>query len=74
MTNQSFEATRRTAIDVALIAGFLILDWLRFHDILKPEAPTVADWLTGVLSMLVFYVALESLIRSSTPRCRGEAK
>lgn len=74
MTTQTFEATMRKAIDVALIGGFLILDWLRFHDIFKPEAPTVADWLTGVLSILVFYVAIESLIRSSIPRYRSEAK
>jgi hypothetical protein len=55
----------RRAIDVMLILGFLALDWLRFHDILKPgETPTVADWLTGVLSLLVFYVAVRSLLGS----------
>lgn len=74
MTNQSFEVATSKVIDVALVVGFVILDWLRFHDIFKPEAPTVADWLTGVLSLLVFYGALESLDRSSTPRHRGEAK
>lgn len=74
MTNQSFEAATRKVIDVALVVGFVILDWLRFHDIFKPQAPTVADWLTVALSLLVFYVALESLGRSSTPRYRGEAK
>jgi len=52
----------RRAIDVVLITGFLILDWLRFHDIFKPEMPTAADWLTGVLSLLVIYVALASLV------------
>ena len=52
----------RRAINVMLIVGFLVLDWLRFHDILKPEAPTAADWLTGILSLLVFYVALNSLL------------
>ena len=49
------------AINVILIAGFIVLDWLRFHDIFKPEVPTAADWLTGVLSLLVFYVAVKSL-------------
>ena len=49
-----------------LIASFLFLDWLRFHDILKPgEVPTVADWLTGFLSLLVFYVAFKSLLCST---------
>lgn len=52
----------RQAINVMLIVGFLVLDWLRFHDILKPEAPTAADWLTGILSLLVFYVAVNSLL------------
>lgn len=63
----------RKSIDMVLIAGFLILDWLRFHDIFKPEAPTVADWLTGALSLLVFYVALESLIGRGIANRTGEA-
>jgi hypothetical protein len=55
----------RKGVAIVLIAGFAIFDWLRFHDILKPEAPTVADWLTGALSILVFYVAAQSLIAGS---------
>jgi hypothetical protein len=68
------EAWMRKLIDVVLIGGFLILDWLRFHDIFKPEVPTAADWLTGALSLLVFYVAIESLIRRSVARRAGEAR
>lgn len=49
-------------INWVLVIGFIILDWLRFHDILKPETPTMADWLTGVLSLLVFYVAVKALL------------
>ena len=52
----------KKGIDILLIVGFAILDWLRFHDVLKPEAPTGADWLTGALSILVFYIAVQSLI------------
>jgi hypothetical protein len=53
----------RQAVNVVLIVGFVMLDWLRFHDILKPgETPTAADWLTGSLSILVFYVAINSLV------------
>lgn len=53
----------KQAVSLILIGGFLVLDWLRFHDILKPgEAPTAADWLTGFLSLLVFYVATNSLL------------
>lgn len=56
----------RQVVNMVLIAGFLFLDWLRFHDILKPgEVPTVADWLTGFLSLLVFYVAFKSLLGST---------
>ncbi len=50
------------AINAVLIAGFILLDWLRFHDIFKPEGPTGANWLTGLLSLLVIYVALRSLV------------
>lgn len=50
------------AINVVLIIGFIVLDWLRFHDIFKPEVPTAADWLTGLLSLLVFYVAVKPLL------------
>jgi hypothetical protein len=55
------EVQVRQAIDATLIAGFIVLDWLRFHDILKPEAPSAADWLSGLLSLGVFYVAIKSL-------------
>lgn len=51
----------RKSVSIVLIVGFLVLDWLRFHDIFKPERPTLADWLTGVLSLFVFYLALVSL-------------
>jgi hypothetical protein len=52
----------RQVIDATLIAGFIVLDWLRFHDILKPEVPSAADLLTGLLSVGVFYVAMKSLV------------
>ena len=52
----------RKWIHPVLIGGFILLDWLRFHDVLKPETPTLADWLTGGLSLLVFYVAAQSLM------------
>lgn len=67
-------AGTRKLLDVVLIVGFLILDWLRFHDIFKPEVPTAADWLTGALSLLVFYVAIESLIGRSLASRAGEAR
>ena len=63
---RTLEVQVRRTIDVVLIVGFVILDWLRFHDMLKPEAPTAADWLTGALSLLVFYVAASSLLEART--------
>lgn len=51
------------AVNIILIVGFIILDWLRFHDIFKPEIPTAADWLTGALSLLVFYVAAKGVLK-----------
>lgn len=56
------------AINIVLIVGSVILDWLRFHDILKPEPPTAADWLSGLLSLLVFYVATRSILASQERR------
>ena len=50
-----------------LILGFLLLDWLRFHDILKPEAPTPADWLTFALSLAVFYSIWEGSRHRHSP-------
>ena len=51
------------AVNIILIVGFIILDWLRFHDIFKSEIPTAADWLTGALSLLVFYVAAKGVLK-----------
>ncbi len=58
----------RKIIGYVLIGGFVALDWLRFHDIFKPETPTFADWLTGVLSLLVFYCAWERLAGGNRQR------
>lgn len=48
-----------------LIVGFLVVDFLFFHDIFKPgETITVSQYLTGFLSLLVFAVAIRSLSSS----------
>ena len=55
----------RRAIDVALIVGFLAVDFLFFHDIFKTgEVTTLPQYLTGVLSVLVFATCSESLLKS----------
>ncbi|HKU18895.1 MAG TPA: hypothetical protein VJP80_06515 [Candidatus Saccharimonadales bacterium] len=53
----------KKAIALILIIGFLAVDFLFFHDILRPgEAITPAQYLTGALSILVFAVAAQSLL------------
>ena len=48
----------KNALAVALIVGFLLVDFLFFHDILKAgEAVTFAQYLTGVLSIPVLVVS-----------------
>ena len=57
--------TKRRIVDVWLIAGFLVVDFLFFHDILKSgETTTVAQYLTGLLSVFVFAVCGRSLLAS----------
>ena len=53
-------------MDVGLIAGFLAVDFLFFHDIFKTgEVTTVPQYMTGVLSLLVFAMCSESLLKSA---------
>ena len=54
----------KKALAVTLIAGFLVVDFLFFHDILKPgEVITFAQYLTGLLSIPVILLAGQYLIR-----------
>lgn len=46
-----------------LIVGFLVVDFLYFHDIFKPgETITIAQYLTGALSIIVIGWAAQSFI------------
>lgn len=55
----------RRAVDLALIAGFLAVDFFFFHDLLKAgEVTTLPQYMTGFLSILVFAVCRRSLLRS----------
>lgn len=57
----------KKALAVALIAGFLLVDFLFFHDVLKPgEVVTFPQYLTGVLSIPVLIIAALSLVRGSS--------
>ena len=59
----------KKGLAVVLIVGFLLVDFLFFHDILKPgEAITFPQFLTGVLSIPVLVLsALYLLRRDETP-------
>jgi len=49
-------------LSIALIVGFLFVDFLFFHDFFKPgETISMAQYLTGFLSLLVFALSLRSL-------------
>lgn len=51
-------------ISIALILGFLFVDLLFFHDILKPgEVISLPQYLTGILSILVIVMSTQSLLR-----------
>ena len=53
----------RRIVDVGLIAGFLVVDFLFFHDLLKAgEVTTVPQYLTGALSIAVFAICSRSLL------------
>jgi hypothetical protein len=52
-------------LDLWLIVGFLAVDFLFFHDVFKPgEVTTVPQYTTGFLSILVFAICGQSLVKS----------
>jgi hypothetical protein len=54
----------KKALAVTLIVGFLLVDFLFFHDFLKPgEVITFPQYLTGLLSIPVILVSGLYLIR-----------
>jgi hypothetical protein len=54
----------KNALAVTLIVGFLLVDFLFFHDLLKPgEVITFPQYLTGLLSIPVILVAGRFLFR-----------
>jgi len=56
----------KKALAVALIVGFLLVDFLFFHDIFKSgETVTFAQYLTGVLSIPVLVVSALYLLRGT---------
>ena len=58
----------RRGLDLGLIVGFLAVDFLFFHDIFKAgEVTTVPQYMTGLLSIVVFARCGWSLLRHTLP-------
>jgi len=54
----------RKLVYIALILGFLFVDFIFFHDVFKPgETTSLGQWLTGILSVLVIVVSFQSLLK-----------
>jgi len=54
----------KNALAIALIVGFVLVDFLFFHDVLKAgEHVTFPQYLTGVLSIPVIIVSGMVLLR-----------
>ena len=52
----------RKLIYIVLIFGFLFVDFLFFHDVFKPgESTSIAQYLTGILSIPVIVISMQSL-------------
>ena len=57
----------RRTLDIGLIVGFLAVDFLFFHDLFKAgEVTTLPQYMTGLLSILVFGVCTQSLVKSAS--------
>ena len=56
----------KKALALVLLVGFLMVDFLFFHDIFKAgEAATFAQYLTGVLSIPVLVISALYLLRGT---------
>jgi hypothetical protein len=54
----------RKVIDVVLIVGFLVVDFFFFHDVFKAgEIISLPQYLTGILSIIVIVVSVQSLLK-----------
>ena len=59
----------KKALAVVLIFGFVLVDFLFFHDVFKPgEIVTFPQYLTGVLSVPVIVISALYLLRGDIIR------
>lgn len=61
-------------ISAILIIGFLFVDFLFFHDLLKRgEVTTLPQYLTGLLSIPVIILSLQTLFGHPLPTHRADS-
>jgi branched-subunit amino acid transport protein len=59
----------KKALAIVLIFGFVLVDFLFFHDVFKPgESVTFPQYLTGVLSIPVVVISALFLLRGDNFR------
>lgn len=59
----------RNIVDLILILGFVAVDFFFFHDIFKVgEVITLPQYLTGILSIPVLALSIQSLLKPKASR------
>lgn len=53
----------KKSLYIFLIVALLVLDWLAFHDILKGEPNTFAEYLMGIVSIPLLIVLMKLLLK-----------
>ena len=62
-----YNINMKKILSLILILGFLFVDFLFFHDIFKPgETTSIAQYLTGILSLPVFALSVQELLKHSS--------
>lgn len=51
-------------VKIVIILTLLIIDWLIFHDIVKPEESyTITEFLTGIVSIPIIIIFIKSFFK-----------
>ncbi|MEO8785410.1 MAG: hypothetical protein ABI221_03930 [Candidatus Saccharimonadales bacterium] len=65
----------KSALYLLLLVGFLLVDFLFFHDLFKPgEVTSLAQYLTGLLSLPVIAYSAQQLMASQPVRSKASRK
>lgn len=62
----TYNRIMKKLINTLLLVGFLLVDFLFFHDIFKQgEVTTFPQYLTGILSIPVITISLQDLLQKN---------